>query len=112
MNEVQFQVDHIYRLMEYKDKIKLHIIATNRNEKKQIEAKLESCENVGMQVAGIFTPSQIVQKAGYKLIDAFTGDKALDDDVAVGYTIVEGNTRFRAWKMALEKKVKNPDYSA
>lgn len=111
MEKLEFQVDHIYRLMEYKDKIKLHIIATNRNEKKQIEAKLESCENVGMQVAGIFTPSQIVQEAGYPLIDAFTGEKASDEDIAVGFTIVEGNTRFRAWKMALEKKGEKNDYN-
>ena len=36
MNNINFEVDHIYRLMEYKDIIKLQIIATNRHEKKQI----------------------------------------------------------------------------
>ena len=110
MQETNFEVDHIYRLMEYKDIIKLHIIATNRHEKKQIEAKLESCETVGMQVAGIFTPSQIVQKAGYTLKDAFTGENVTDEDISVGWTIVEGNTRFHAWLLALNKKEKNPDY--
>ena len=110
MNNINFEVDHIYRLMEYKDIIKLQIIATNRHEKKQIEAKLASCEGVGMQIPGVFTPSPIVQKTGYTLLDAFTGRIATDEDIAVGLTIVEGNTRFHAWLMALEKKEKNPEY--
>ncbi len=110
MTNNPFNVDQIYHLSEYKDSIKLQVIASNRKDKKQIKNKLASCENVGMQVPAVFTPSQIVHDVGYTLLDAFTGDPATDADIADGLTIEEGNTRFHAWVQALEKASKDPDY--
>ena len=100
----------IYHLSEHKDSIKLQVIASNRKEKKQIENKLKSCEDVGMQVPAIFTNSQTVRDAGYCLLDAFTGETATDEEIASGYTIVEGNTRFHAWELASKKVTENQDY--
>ena len=110
MTKINFEVDQIYHLSEYKDSIKLLVIASNRHEKKQVENKLGSCEDVGMQVPGIFTSSQTVRDAGYTLLDAFTGEKATDEEIAEGWTIVEGNTRFHAWVQALDKASKDSSY--
>jgi hypothetical protein len=63
-----------------------------------------------MQVPGIFTSSQTVRDAGYTLLDAFTGEKATDEEIAEGLTIVEGNTRFHAWVQALDKASKDSSY--
>jgi len=110
MHNLNFVVDKIYHMAEFKDSIKLQVIASNRHEKKQVDKKLESCEDVGMQVPGILTPSQTVREAGYTLLDAITGEKATDEEIAEGLTIVEGNTRFHAWIKALDKASKDSSY--
>lgn len=110
MTNIIFEVDKIYHMAEYRDSIKLQVIASNRHEKKQVDKKLESCEDVGMQVPGILTPSQTVREAGYTLLDASTGEKATDEEIAEGLTIVEGNTRFHAWVQALDKASKDSSY--
>lgn len=110
MKNINFEVDKIYHMAEYRDSIKLQVIASNRHEKKQVDKKLESCEDVGMQVPGILTPSQTVREAGYTLLDAITGEKATDEEIAEGLTIVEGNTRFHAWVQANDKASKDSSY--
>lgn len=110
MTNIIFEVDKIYHMAEYRDSIKLQVIASNRHEKKQVDKKLESCEDVGMQVPGILTLSQTVREAGYTLLDAITGEKATDEEIAEGLTIVEGNTRFHAWVQALDKASKDSSY--
>ena len=111
MQNLNFVVDKIYQMAQFKDSIKLQVIASNRHEKKQVEKKLKSCEEVGMQVPGILTPSQTVRDAGYTLLDAFTGEKATDEEIVEGLTIVEGNTRFHGWVQALDKASKDSSYT-
>jgi len=110
MKNFNLVADKIYHMAEF-DSIKLQVIASNRHEKKQVDKKLESCEDVGMQVPGILTPSQTVREAGYTLLDATTGEKATDEEIAEGLTIVEGNTRFHAWIKALDKASKDSSYT-
>jgi hypothetical protein len=111
MTKMTYEVDKIYHMAEFKDSFKLQVIASNRHEKKQVDKKLESCEEVGMQVPGILTPSQTVCDAGYTLLDAITGEKATDEEIVEGLTIVEGNTRFHAWVQALDKASKDSSYT-
>ena len=110
MTNIIYEVDKVYHMAEYRDSIKLQVIASNRHEKKQVDKKLESCETTGMQVPGIFTSSQTVREAGYTLLDAITGEKATDEEIAEGLTIVEGNTRFHAWIKALDKASNDSSY--
>lgn len=77
------------------------LIASNRNNPKQIDAKLESCRKTAMLVPAILDDAMNAHEAGYSLLDPLTGNPVEDESViAQSLTVAEGNTRFRAWLKA------------
>lgn len=72
------------------------LIASNRKEKKQIDAKKLSCQSVGMTTPALAVGAQIVSDAGYELVNPITGEKAQDKDLKDKLAIMEGNTRSHA----------------
>jgi hypothetical protein len=113
MEKIALKEGVVYRMSEIGiENLVLNNITSNRKDKKQIENKLKSCEITGMQVPAIITDSSIVMEAGYSQTNFLTGDEVKTPEKAsLGYTISEGNNRFRAYLISLDKAKKNPGYT-
>lgn len=86
------------------------LIASNRKEKKQIEAKKVSCQSVGMTTPAICVDAGIAGAAGYELVNPITGEKAKNEDLKEKLAIMEGNTRAHAC-LAAAREGKPFDYT-
>lgn len=98
----------VYSLLDHHDKIVIKAIKSNRKEDKQIQDKLKSCEAYGMLVPGILVDSCIAEKAGYECEVVY----GTPDEGKPSFTIMEANTRFHAFLLALKKAEEDPNYKA
>ncbi len=80
------------------------VIKSNRKELKQIEAKKQSCQKVGMTTNALVVPASIAKKAGYILVNPITRQEATDEEIPSKLTIMEGNTRAHACYSASKEK--------
>lgn len=110
MNKKPFQPKQVFNLLDVYDQMQLCRIASNRMKKLQINRKLKSCEENGMLVPGIFADAALASAAGFKLIDVQTGKELSKEESEDYYVILEGNTRFHAFCLALEKAKKEKNY--
>lgn len=80
------------------------VIASNRKEEKQINAKQKSCREYGMIISGLFTDATVAFDAGYELINPLTGETVKSREETYGKTVIaEGNTRFWALLAEMER---------
>lgn len=112
MKKLELKEGVVYHMCEIGiENLSLNSITSNRKDKKQIDDKLKSCEATGMQIPAVITDSSIAKEAGYSLTDFLTSkDICTPEEISIGYTVSEGNNRFRAYLKALEKAKMNPDY--
>lgn len=80
------------------------LIASNRKERKQIDAKKDSCQDVGMTTPALVVNAETARAAGYELVHPITGEKVKDECLNDKYTIMEGNTRAHACFAAAQEQ--------
>lgn len=101
--------DQIYHSLDLEG-LNLCYIQSNRKDQKQIQDKLETCEDIGMKANAIFTDAEKAIECGYTLIDIKTGKEVTEEEATRYYVILEGHTRYWAYKKAQEKAKADPDY--
>ena len=83
---------------------KVFIIKSNRKVTNQIKAKQKSCREYGMIVPGFFTDATVAYDAGYVLFNPLTGKVIQSREETFGMLVImEGNTRFWAWRAEMER---------
>lgn len=101
-----FTENKVYSLSDYHKNIVLEIIESNRKVDSQIQDKLKSCEEHGMQVPAILVDSWVVRAAGYKCNPVI----GTSDERKPHYSLLEGHNRLQAYLLALEKAKDDPNY--
>lgn len=112
MQKLVLEEDKVYHMKDIgAENLPLNYIRSNRKEKKQIDNKLKTCEEADMQVPAILTDSIVVQESGYPQADILTDNELkTSEEIFKGYTLCEGNNRFRAYLKALEKAKNDQSY--
>lgn len=106
MNKIDLKVDTIYPLDKDLNGLKVCILKSNRNNADKNKKMMQGCQDTEMQQPGIVTEASLAFEVGYTLLDVETGVEINDSNVKDYLVILDGNTRFHAWQMAL--KTSNP----
>lgn len=100
MKKDDLQVDVIYHLKNGNEGLKICVLQSNRNNEARNRAMKESCQKVEMQQPGIFTDARVAYEAGYVLLDVESKKKVPAAEVDEYLVVVDGNTRFWAYRLA------------
>lgn len=113
-NGIDFEPDKIYRLKSYPNEWRIFYLQENRKVSSQIDAKLESCEKVGIQTPISFVyPAAQAKDLGFHVLDAANGCEVADAEALTkGLLIKDGNTRFWGWIKSLDKANSDKNYKA
>lgn len=104
MEKKHLTVDTIYHLKDGLEGLKVCILESNRNNPQKNKRMMGGCKESGMQSPGILTDAIYASKAGYTLLDAEDGHEISDEELNDYLVIVDGNTRFHAWQLAIHEK--------
>lgn len=104
MKKSELTVDQIYHLKKGLEGLKICVLKSNRNNPVKNKKMLEGLLQTEMQQPGIFADAKLAMDAGYTLIDVEDGHAVTPAEVDDYLAIVDGNTRFHAWELGIEKK--------
>lgn len=104
MKKSELTVDRIYHLKKGLEGLKICVLKSNRNNPVKNKKMLEGLLQTEMQQPGIFADAKLAMDAGYTLIDVEDGHAVTPAEVDDYLAIVDGNTRFHAWELGIEKK--------
>lgn len=104
MKKTELIVDTIYHLKNGLAGLKVCVLKSNRNNTAKNKKMMEGCLETEMQQPGIFADATLAKEAGYTLIDTEDNHIVSDDEVNDYLVILDGNTRFHAWQLAIEAK--------
>lgn len=103
MRKENLQINTIYTFLEDTKDLKICVLKSNRNNPKNNQKMFKGCSEIGMQQPGIFTEARLALEAGYTLLDVKDGHEVKMDEIDNYLVIIDGNTRFHAWELAVKE---------
>ena len=104
MKKTELQVDQIYHLKKGLEDLKICVLKSNRNNPVKNKRMLQGLLQTEMQQPGIFADARLAMDAGYTLLDVKDGHAVTPEEVDDYLAIIDGNTRFHAWKLGIEQE--------